>query len=327
MNSSRPSRLRILCAEPENYSRLALERMSTFGDVEARTMAQAEFDAEASNFDVLMIRLRLMLSERTFVNPERAPLAVLSPTTGVNHLALGLTGRLGIQVFHLRGERAFLDTIHSTAEHSFLLMLALHRKLLPAALSVRSGRWEQTPFRGRELGGKRLGIVGLGRLGSLMARYADSFGMRVAAFDPYLETFPAYVRRYTSLEELFGNSDVVSLHAPLDDTTRGLVGTEQLACLPDGALFVNTARGELVDELALLEALRSGKLAAAAVDVLSDEHRSVTVGSALLDYAKTADNLLVTPHIGGAALEAIERTDNFIIDKFERWLHSRGKDL
>lgn len=316
------ARLRILCPEPENYSRAGLARMGDFGAVDARSLSQAEFASAASEYDVLMVRLALHLTEAILEGGGRPPLAVLSPTTGVNHLALPAAERLGVSVFHLRGERAFLDTIHSTAEHTFGLILALTRRIVPAVNSVRAGNWDPQRFRGRELSGKRLGIVGFGRLGSIVARYAVAFDMAVSAYDPHVSDFPPGITRATSLLELCRQSDIVSLHAPWNESTEGLLGREEIELLPEGAIVVNTARGELVDERALLDALEGGRLAGAAADVLSREHAAIASSSAMLDYARRHDNLLITPHIGGATEEAIEKTDSFVIDKFARWLAS-----
>lgn len=313
------TRLRILCPEPESYSRAGLAEMARYGDVDARSLSQAELERVAGGYDVLMLRLKLHLTASIL---EGRPLAVLSPTTGVNHLALPVAERLGVPVFHLRGERAFLDTIHSTAEHTFALMLALSRRLVPAVTSVREGSFDPQHFRGHELSGKRLGIVGFGRLGSIVARYAAAFEMSVAVHDPFVAELPAGVTRADSLLALCRETDILSLHAPWNETTEGLVGRDELAALPEGALFVNTARGELVDERALLAALESGRLAGAAVDVLAREHEAVANGSAMLDYARNHDNLIITPHIGGATEEAIEKTDRFVIGKFASWLAS-----
>jgi D-3-phosphoglycerate dehydrogenase len=322
----RRSPLRILCPEPESYSRAGLGEMARYGQIDARSLTQAELEREAGNHDVLMLRLKLHLTEGILRGKGRALVAVLSPTTGVNHLALPLAEELGVPIFHLRGERAFLDTIHSTAEHTFGLMLALGRRLVPAVSSVRAGEWTPQRFRGRELSGKRLGIVGFGRLGSIVARYAQAFDMSVATYDPFVAQLPSGVVRCETLLELCLQSDVLSVHAPWNESTQGLIGRTELAALPAGALVINTARGELLDEAALIDELRSGRLAGAAVDVLAEEHAAVSAGSPMLDYARQHENLIITPHIGGATEEAVEKTDRFVIDKFARWLAASGGD-
>ncbi len=320
--------LRILCAEPENFSARGLAEVAKLGLLHAQSLSQSEFAEQAAEHDVLMLRLRLHLTDAILAGNGRPPLAVLSPTTGVNHLALPSAERLGVPIFHLRGEREFLDTIHSTAEHTFGLLLALARKLAPAVASTKRGQWHQVDYRGRELAGKRLGIIGFGRLGSIVARYAAAFDMDVSTFDPYVSAIAGNVVRRASLEELCQNSDVLSIHASLSETTEGLVGPKELNALPMGALLVNTARGELLQEDALLAALESGRLAGAALDVLANEHSSVAHGSAVLEYTRTHDNLIITPHIGGATAEAVERTDLFTIEKFAHWYragHQHGR--
>jgi D-3-phosphoglycerate dehydrogenase len=227
---------------------------------------------------------------------------------------------LGIEVFHLRGKTEFLRSIPSTAEHTWALLLSLARKIPAAYASVKYGEWEQEPYRGHELHEKRLGILGCGRLGGTVAHYARAFGMKVSTFDPHAEFVPSYVARTETLSDLLAGSDILSIHVPLNEETRGMIGQEELAHLPNGAVLINTSRGEIVDESALVSALRSGRLAGAAVDVVQHELDPERRGTALIDYARDHDNLIITPHIGGATVEAVAKTDLFLIGQLVEWL-------
>lgn len=317
------ARWRVLCGEPENYSPAGLDAVRAFADLDAETLTQAAFTERAPGYDAVMVRLRLRVTAEMLTRTSSLR-AVLTPTTGLNHIALEETRRRGVKVFHLRGQTAFLETVTSTAEHTWGLLLALLRRVPWAFEAVRDGRWEQRPFRGHELKGKTLGLVGCGRLGRIVAGYGHAFAMRVIVYDPYIDVLPEGVERAATPSALAGQSDVLSLHFPLNASTIGFIDRATLEHLPRGAVVVNTSRGEVVDEEALLDLLESGHLAGYAADVLGDEHLVAEASHPLVVYARTHENVLLTPHIGGAAWEAIEATDRFIIDRFRAWVHGEG---
>jgi phosphoglycerate dehydrogenase-like enzyme len=182
---------------------------------------------------------------------------------------------------------------HSTASAALLLMLALAKKLPQQDRVVRAGRWElQTQVLGSELQGRTLGVIGLGHSGRELCRLAAPFAMRVLAHSPRAD--PAAARalgvRLTTLEEVLRESDFVSLHSRLTEQTRGLLGREQLALLRPSAYLVNVARGELIDQEALTEALQAGRLAGAGLDVFAEEPLPPD------DPLTKLDNVILTPH-------------------------------
>lgn len=319
--SHRP--LRLLCGEQENYSAGGLQAARELGLVTSDDLSQEAFERLAPQFDVLLVRLRLQVPER-LVRQAPGLRAVVSPTTGLNHLDMAALEERGIRVFHLRGEVDFLRSITSTAEHTWALLLALVRRLPRAVVSVQSGSWEQRPFRGRELKGKTLGVLGHGRLGRMVARYGQAFGMTVLAYDPVPDPSAEHVTWCDSMAELLQRSEVLSVHVPLNEKTDALLDEEALGRLPRGAILVNTSRGELVDERAIVALLHSGHLGGYAADVLAHEHQLEMDGHPLVSYARTHDNVIITPHIGGAAEEAIEATDRFVLDKLRSWLEQEN---
>jgi phosphoglycerate dehydrogenase-like enzyme len=226
--------------------------------------------------------------------------------TGANHVDRVTAAARGITVRSLAEDRELLAELTPTAEHTWGLVLALARRTVPASRHVASGRWERERFPGQLLHGRRLGIVGLGRLGRWVARYGAAFGMHVSAHDPSVDedAWPDGIGRVT-LAELFASSDVVSVHVPLDASTVGLVDASLLALLPDGAILVNTSRGAIVDEAALLHALRTGRLGGAALDVLAEEPPSAD--HPLVAFAREDDRLLITPHLGGFVPDIVVR--------------------
>lgn len=191
----------------------------------------------------------------------------------------------------------------SAAEHAIGLLLALVRRIPWADRSMRSGEWDRQRFQGIELRGKTLGIVGLGRIGAHVATLARGFGMRLLAHDPHITEARARElgAELVSLEELLTRADVVTLHLPLTPETRNLLNAERLALMKPGAVLINAARGGLVDEGALLEALEKGKLAGAALDVFETE--PLPADSPL----RRAERLILTPHLAGSTIEAQER--------------------
>ena len=223
-------------------------------------------------------------------------------TTGSDHISRGEVARRDIPVRTLREDRGLLNNITPAAELTFALLLACARRLPAAVSAVKRGEWVREDFPGLMLNGKKLGIIGCGRIGGWMARYGRAFGMDVVGYDPFVEELPDGIRR-VSLEELVSTSDAITVHVHLSDQTRGLVSAELFRCMKPGAIFLNTSRGAIADEAALLQALQSGQLAAAGVDVLEGEPE--VVDHPLRRYAESHDNLLITPHCGGFSPDAV----------------------
>lgn len=177
--------------------------------------------------------------------------------TGVDNIDVEAAAARGVLVFAVPGA----NTV-AAAEHTFGLILSLVRHIPPACRSLKLGRWERERFEGAELSGKTLGIVGLGRVGTGVAVRARAFGMTVLGFDPYTgaDQAAAAGARLVSLRELLAAAEILTIHAPLTDETRGMIGAAELALMKRGAWLVNCARGGIVDENALYAALRSGRL-------------------------------------------------------------------
>lgn len=312
--------LQAICTEPENYSQAGLEAIAAIAHLDTGHFSPAELNARIDRYDLLFVRLRTYVDAELIGRATRL-MAIVSPTTGLNHIDLDAARTAGIEVFHLQGQVDFLRSVTSTAEHTWGLLLALVRHIPAALADVLRGYWRQDEHRGTELHGKSLGILGFGRLGRMVARYGEAFGMKVRTFEPRPTDLPAYVKRCGSLAGLLAATDVLSIHVPLNSETEALLGRTELASLPNGAVILNTSRGEIIDEDALLEALESGQLAGAAVDVIADE--KTFESSPLIGYARTHSNLLITPHIAGATREAVEKTDLFVIDRLRNWLDDR----
>tara|TARA_B100001123_G_C15047521_1_gene922186 strand:- start:19 stop:915 length:897 start_codon:yes stop_codon:yes gene_type:complete len=236
---------------------------------------------------------------------------IATPTTGLDHIDMDEAVKRKISILSLKGEVEFLRTITSTAELAFGLILSLARKMVPAHNSVMSGEWNRSEFRGATLHGKTLGVIGKGRLGSMVLRYGKSFGMNTIYTDPYVDGG-------VSMPNLLSESDFVSIHVPLNDETIGLIGSENLDTMKPEAYLINTSRGKIVDEMALILSLESKSISGYATDVLSSELSDISSSNLIL-YASKNDNVLITPHIGGMTQESREATDLFIAEKIKEF--------
>lgn len=245
---------------------------------------------------------------------------IMSNTTGHPHIDVDYAKEKGIKVACLKFDQQFLSSITPTAELAFGLIISLTRRIIPASQSVLLGEWERWPFAGQSmLSRMSLGIVGLGRLGSLVASYGNVFGMSVFFYDPFVaDQGKDGPKKCKSLEQLASVSDVLSVHAPHEPETEKLISSDILQALPSGAFVVNTARGELIDWDALLELLKCGHIAGAAMDVFPNEYSAdfdiEREAPELLSYARQNDNLIFTPHIGGSTHDAWEATQLRTVD-------------
>jgi D-3-phosphoglycerate dehydrogenase len=314
------SELRILLAEKSSFSERGVVALGELGKLDALDLTQDELLAKVIDYDVLVVRLGLRV-DADVLNAGSRLKVVVTPTTGLDHIDLRVAAKNGVEVISLKGEREFLDQVPSTAEHTFALMMALLRHIPDSFEAVKGYQWRRDRFRGHELAGKTIGLIGCGRLGTMMVRYCRAFGMRVLVYDPYQTDLPEGIEQVNTLGELLVGSEIVSSHVPLNEETTGMLSEVEFAQMRSGSVLVNTSRGAIVDEAALLRALQSGHLAGAAVDVITDEHTiEQECSHPMIDYAFKHKNLVITPHIGGATFESVEKADLFVIGKLEQWI-------
>jgi D-3-phosphoglycerate dehydrogenase len=312
----------MLCIEPLRYSAELRERIAVFADadyLDAPTHAALVEALQRAPYQALLVRLGVAIDDAVLAATP-ALRVVATPTTGLDHIDLDACARRGVLVVSLKSETAFLDSIKSTAEHTWALLLALSRHLPAAAADVSAGHWRREPFLADELDGKTLGVVGCGRLGRMVASYGLAFGMAVLVHDAdpdALARVPAGAR-VVDTDAVLAQSDVVSLHLPLDEKTQGWLSAERIARMKHGAWLVNTARGELVDEPALLVAIGSGAIGAFAADVLAGDstwEHGVPTEHPLVEAARAGRRVILTPHMGGYGRQAIQNTRRFIIER------------
>lgn len=236
--------------------------------------------------------------------------------TGVDNIDLDAAARCGIPVLRALGANA-----RSVAEHTIALMIALMKDIVPLDRAVKGGEWPKASYVGRDLAGAKLGLVGFGAIGQEVAMLARGLGMPVTVFDPYTIELPREVTRETDLDTLLATSDIVSLHCPLTKETRHLINAERLGRMKPTSFVVNTARGGIIDELALVEALRGGTIAGAGLDSFAEE--PPPKDSPLWSLP----NIIVTPHTGGAARGAMRAMAETAARHVISVLDGNGPDL
>ncbi|MBA2623124.1 MAG: phosphoglycerate dehydrogenase [Chthoniobacterales bacterium] len=289
---------KILIADP--ISTRGVEELSAGGAVEVLVklgLPEAELIKLIPDFSGLVVRSETKVTAAVLQAGTRLRV-VGRAGVGVDNVDVETATRRGVIVMNAPGG----NTV-STAEHAFSLLLCVARRLPQADAMVRSGKWIRKEFQGVELYNKSLGIIGMGRIGSELSRRAIAFGMRVLAFDPYLAAARArtlQVELIESLADLLAQADFITLHTPLTPETHHLLNAERLAQTKRGVRIINCARGGLIDEAALGDALRSGQVAGAALDVFENE--PLPLDSPLRDVP----NLVLTPHLGASTAEAQE---------------------
>jgi D-3-phosphoglycerate dehydrogenase / 2-oxoglutarate reductase len=294
------NRTRILIREPIADAGVAFLRERFDVDIDL----DGELADKIGDYDAIIVRSGTQLTSDLIDRAER--LKVIGRAgVGVDNVDLEAASRRGIVVAN-----APQSTVVSAAEHTIALLLAVARNIPQAHAALKEGRWERARFAGLELADKTLGLVGFGRIGQQVARRARALEMRVLAHDPYVapDRFRDLgVEQAESLQELLAASDFVSLHLTLTADTHNIIGRDQLEAAKDGLRLVNVARGELIDQDALVDALRSGKLAGAALDVFPEE----PYGGPLL----ALDNVVVTPHLGASTQEAQDRAGVIVAEQ------------
>ena len=300
----------------DGLDRTAVEILRKGNDVDVRDLDGKGLLAAIPEYHALVVR------SRTKVTKE-----VLSRAT-----RLKVVGRAGVGVDNIDVDEATARKIVvvnaptastvSVAELAIGHMISLLRHLPEADRSVKAGKWEKSKLEGRELFGKTLGLLGSGRIGAEVAKRAQAFGMPVIAYDPYLPKAAASAVgiRLVDKDALFRDADVLSIHAALTPETRGLVSASELAMMRPNAILVNCARGEIVDERALAEALRARKISGAAIDVFATEPPS---GSPLLE----APNVVFTPHLGASTAEGQSRAGAIVADQVMKVMAGKRPDF
>jgi len=287
--------MRILVSDPLSEEGLKILKEVKEFQVDVKTELKPEMLKEIiKDYDALIVRSATKVT-KDIVNAATKLKVIGRAGVGLDNVDLEAATQKGVIVMNTPAG----NTI-STAEHTMSMILALSRNIPQAHISTKKGEWKRSKFMGVELYGKVLGIIGLGRIGTEVARRALSFGMKILAYDPFLsrEVAESLGVEIVELKELLEGSDYITVHTPLTEETRHMLSTKEFDLMKKGVRVINCARGGIIDETALINAIKSGKAAGAAIDVFEKE--PLPPDSELLSL----DNIITTPHLGASTEEA-----------------------
>lgn len=314
--------MEILITEPDGFSREGLDLLNTLGNLSLGPLTREGLLEKVKNVEVLFVRLNHFIDQEVIKSAPKLKY-ILTATTGLNHIDTNFLKSTSITVISLKGEDKFLATIPSTAEHTWALLMAIVRKIPFAFESVKKNSWDRNQFKSHNLNSLTLGIFGYGRVGKQVAQMAKAFRMKVLIYDiKKIESREFIIAE--NAEELFSNSNIVSIHIDYAEFNEDIINKTLLRKLKKGSFLINTSRGELLKDEDVIFYLENKTLAGVAVDVLKNEtSENKRTSNLLLNYARKNNNLIITPHIAGATYESMEMTENFIIQKFTSLLNTR----
>ena len=268
--------------------------------------------------DAIYSRFKYNLNERylkKFTNLKY----ILTNVTGLDKLDLVYIKKKKIKIFSLKNQTRFLKKISSTAEFTFALILALLRKIPSAHQSVILSKDNRYQFVGENLRNKTLGIVGLGRNGKLISRYAKAFGMKIIYND-----IKAKKKNFVSIKKLFRSSDIISINVEFNQKTEKFINWNLLKNIKKSAFIVNTSRAEILDQKSIIKAINKKLLSGVALDFLEKNKNQYTKDSIkLINLAKKNKNIILTPHLGGATKSSFNDTEKFVFENFNKYVQKK----
>lgn len=266
------------------------------------------------NIDILFIRLKYKI-DKNFLNKAKKLKYICTPTTGLNHIDLIECENLGIKVISLKNEFNFLSQIRATPEHTFGLALALLRNYKGCFLNKDNSNWDRDLYKGFELFGKSIGIIGFGRVGKTICKYFNAFDCSISFYDINSSIESEIASKELNIEAVINKSDIVFLCVSYEKENESFFDKQYIDLLK-GKYFINTARGELVDEDYLLKKIQSNYFAGVAIDVIANESGENNILDELIESSHNK-NILITPHIAGATYESMWKTEDFILQKLK----------
>ncbi len=322
-------RLKILNTIGSEFAEKAKAITDALGESDYKSVSQSDLPNEIEKYDIAIVGFANKFDAEVLSRAKNLKV-IATPATGLDHIDLAVAKEKGIEILSLRGETEFLNSITGTAELAFGLLIDLLRMTPFSFNDVKEGRWNREKWRGHNLSGMTLGVVGVGRLGRWMVRYGNAFDMKVIFSDPNVEKvdcqgFPLTTNgaKKVTFDELLSASDAISIHVHLAPDTENLFHKQAFEKMKKTAVLVNTARGKIVNEKDVLEALMGGTIGGYATDVFADEldfKNNSFADHPLVEYAKGHTNCIIVPHIGGMTYESREATDVFISEKLARHL-------
>ena len=294
--------MKVLVCDPIADEGVKMMRLAGV-EVDVKTgLASHELERVVGGYDAIIVRSATKV-RKPLIEAAKNLKLIVRAGVGLDNVDVEYAKAKGIEVMNTPAAGS-----NAVAELTVGYLFALARQIPQATASMRAGKWEKRKFKGIEIASKTLGLVGYGRIGWLVAKKALDLGMEVIAYDPYVSDPRGLNMRFVSLEELLQRADYISMHLPLTEETRNLIDRPQFELMKDGVYIVNCARGGVINEDALYEAIRSGKVAGAALDVYAEEPPK---NSRLFEL----DEVIGSPHIGAATVEAQHRISIEVAEK------------
>ena len=311
--------MKVLITEPDFYSDKFLNQCPRDWEITKLNIVSNKNFIHKLNkekFEIIFVKIGLAIN-RSVIDIQPNLKLIVTPTTGLDHIDLKYSEIKKIKVISLKNDIKFLSSITSTAEHAWMLALALQRKLLDAVNIVKDGKWERESLSIYQFKDKTIGIVGYGRLGKILSKYGKAFKMNVIAND-VKESIKSVRVKLVSLENLMSKSDIVIIVASYQNGQPPIISSKELSLAKKRPIIVNVSRGGVVNEEAILAALDNKQISGYACDVVSDDSNwdnEKKINNKLIDAFKKNKNIIITPHIGGYSKDAIKSTREYILKK------------
>ena len=317
------SRPRVLCMVDLSGAAEGLNALREVADVDCRQPDRGVLLEIIDRYDGVWGHTDIKVDNEVLRRAGRLRV-INTASTGTDHIDVEGAARRGIRILSITRDYRLLDTFTATAECAWMLMLACHRHLRGAIRHVFAGGWEGKRFCGRQISDETLGVLGVGRLGRMVVQYGKAFRARVLGCDR--KPFNIEGVEAVDFDTLLRECDAISIHVHMLAENRHLFNEDAFAMMRDGAVLVNTSRGDLIDEHALIAALECGKVAAFGADVLHNEWRADMGESPLVRYAQEHDNVIITPHLGGCTDTSLWNARVFSARKLAHYL-ATGEEL
>jgi len=294
--------------EPQNYSELAIDNWTKAGyKYCAGSYESFKNYKYLDQVHILIIRLKYKVNSNLISYFNNLKI-IISATTGLNHIDLEILKTKKIQLISLKGHEDLKKQIPSTAELAFALILNLIRNIPQSIENVKKGGWDREKFKGFQLYKKKIGIIGLGRIGSMLANYAKAFGMEIYYYDPYV--LNNMFKKVDNINELVSEVDIITIHINYSEKNKNFINKSIISHFKKGVLVINTSRGEIWDEKEIVKALKNKIINGLAVDVLSDETGN-KINNPIWNE-RLNPKILLTPHIGGASYDAMWQCELYV---------------
>lgn len=296
------NRWKIYCNLDLSLKPDALKDLEKIADVNYFSPSQESLLENISNYDAYIASGAVLMNKEVLDRAKKLKV-IASPSTGTDHIDVNYAENKKIQVIHIAKELDLLESFTATAEQAWALLLCCVRKLPAAVECAKNGYWAREKFTGNQLNGKTLGIIGLGRLGKMMVSFGNGFNMKVIGYDIEKKNIDGV--KQVTLDELLESSDAISVHIHLNEKNKNFISKDIIKKMKKGVVLINTSRGAIIDEHALLDNLKSGHVGSAGLDVIHGEWDKDIYDHPLIKYARQNDNLIISPHIGGSTVESI----------------------